>query len=418
MKKLPVIALILTLILSACGNNTDDSNTHNTASTALTNTMTQNERDKTSIGELSILDRELSGMPAETVYYDDYINFAVKNTDEFTAELDRINYKEYFEEQKPFPEFSSYDEFLESFTETFDGTTTMGIALPNPDPKNPAPRDENGFLITEDIFYPWEFNRTEIESIKGSTREITAYDEEMGLTFVVMVTLPPDFDDNKTYPALVMTDGVWNFGNAHYKLFNMMQSGETDDKILVSIGYDYVFNGADEFIRYDIFVEQQAAVLDFITNNLMPYLGESFNMDFADVALLGSSLGGVFTHYALFNSDKYENQPFSKYIIASPVLWRYDADIYDFNVTNSFGYFDRNKTLDKEVFICVGSDEDAEFIKTYGNDIFGGFDSTITGANALYERLEAQGANAEYKVYEDKGHSYYFSDLLLTLFTR
>jgi hypothetical protein len=122
----------------------------------------------------------------------------------------------------------------------------------------------------------------------------------------------------------------------------------------------------------------------------------------------------VFSHYALFNSDKYENQPFGKYVLSSPVLWRYGKEfgenVYQTNVVNHFGYFDRNESLDKEVHITVGSNEDNEFLSTYGSDIFGNFDSTITGAELLYERLKSHGVNVTYKVFQDKGHSDYVFD--------
>ena len=91
----------------------------------------------------------------------------------------------------------------------------------------------------------------------------------------------------------------------------------------------------------------------------MPYLGENYNIDYENSTLYGHSDGGVFTHYALFNSDRYENQPFGRYIIGSPAFW----GLYDttFNLDpegceTDYGYFDRHEVLDKKVFLCaVGS---------------------------------------------------------------
>lgn len=62
------------------------------------------------------------------------------------------------------------------------------------------------------------------------------------------MTLPPNFDTSKTYPMFVMTDGVWRFGD-HPALWNMMQDGEAEDVILVSIGYDFQLDGADNAVR-------------------------------------------------------------------------------------------------------------------------------------------------------------------------
>ena len=38
--------------------------------------------------------------------------------------------------------------------------------------------------------------------------EINIYDEELDVEFLVHVTLPPNYDDNKTYPVFFLTDGV------------------------------------------------------------------------------------------------------------------------------------------------------------------------------------------------------------------
>jgi predicted alpha/beta superfamily hydrolase len=424
MKKILTIITIMLLIaiLGNCSNTDEDGNSGGSGDgnsggnsvinsdgnsgskvTALSvNTMTQTEKEKASIGNLTILDRE----PSTTATYDDFISINAKNADELKSELDKINFKDYFESENPFPEFDTYDAWIDSFSDSFDGNTNVGIGLPNPNPQNPTPKDANGLPITNANF-DWEFDRTEIESIKDSTREISIHDEEMGMTFVVMLTLPPNFDESKAYPALVMTDGVWSFGSEHFALHKLMENGEAQDTMLISIGYDYSVNGADDSVRYGFFIEQQEEFLNFITDNLMPYIAENYKIDFSNSTFYGSSLGGVFSHYALFNSDKYENNPFGKYIIASPVLWRYGDDAY----ADDFGYFDRNKELDKEVYIAVGSNEDDEFVSTYGSDIFGGKDSTITGAESLHERLKSHNADVTYEVFEGKGHGEYLEEM-------
>jgi predicted alpha/beta superfamily hydrolase len=365
-------------MFSSCKNDVNNAE----PTTLSVNTMTENEKEKSSVKNLSILDRE----PATTAVYENFVSINARSKEELKSVLDKMNFKEYFESEKPFPEFDTYDAWVDSFWASFDGNTNVGINLP-----------------IETANLDWEFDRTEIESIKDSTREILIYDEELDLTFVVMLTLPPDFDKSKAYPSLVMTDGVWNFGNEHYALYQKMKDGEIQDTMLVSIGYDYAVNGADDTVRYGLFIEQQEKFLNFITDNLMPYIAENYLVDFSNSSFYGASLGGVFSHYALFNSDKYENQPFKRYVISSPVLWRYGKDVY----TNDFDYFERNKTLDKEVYITVGDDEDNEFISIYGEDVFGEFDSTIKGAQALSERLKEHNANVTYEVFAGYGHSNY-----------
>ena len=258
----------------------------------------------------------------------------------------------------------------------------------------------------------WEYNREEVEEIKDSVDEIYIYDEELQRSFTVHVTLPPDYDKEKTYPVFFLTDGIWRFGNCP-ALRKCMENGEAAPVILVSLYYSYDITDPDQGLRYEDLVINRSKLLDFITDNLMPYLCENYNIDCTDSTLYGHSDGGVFTHNALFNSDNYENQPFGHYIIGSPAFWglrhynEYEGisnDIY----MNDYGYFDRNKTLDKTVFLCAGSQEDPDYADNYRE----GDDTTLEGVAKLNERLEAHGAELTYKLY-DSHHYQYIPEMLV-----
>lgn len=255
----------------------------------------------------------------------------------------------------------------------------------------------------------WEIEHAATKEIADFVTEISIYDEELDTNFIVHVTLPPDFDPEKTYPAFVLTDGVWRFGN-HPALRKEMENGNAGDALLVSIGYDYSMNGMDDTNRKKYFCEKDKEFLDFITDNLMPYLGEQYNVDFSNSTLYGHSLGGTFAHYAIFNSDKYENQPFGNYIIGSPAFWSPGflsyADLSE--VKSEYGYFDRNDTLDKRIFICAGADEDPVYEEYYGDN-----DSTLEGVENLTKRLESYGfTNFECKLYPGSGHYEFIPEML------
>lgn len=255
----------------------------------------------------------------------------------------------------------------------------------------------------------WEIDHDATKEIADFVKEISIYDEELDTNFIVHVTLPPDYDSEKTYPAFVLTDGVWRFGN-HPALRKEMENGNAGDALLVSIGYDYSMNGMDDTNRKKYFCEKDKEFLDFITDNLMPYLGEQYNVDFSNSTLYGHSLGGTFAHYAVFNSDKYENQPFGNYIIGSPAFWSPGflpyADLSE--VKSEYGYFDRNDTLDKRIFICAGADEDPVYEEYYGDN-----DSTLEGVENLTKRLESYGfTNFECKLYPGSGHYEFIPEML------
>lgn len=259
----------------------------------------------------------------------------------------------------------------------------------------------------------WEYDRAAVEAIKDSIDEIGIYDEELNTEFLVHVTLPPNYDKEKTYPVFLLTDGVWRFGD-HTGLRNLMENGEAADVILVSLGYDYKTDGTNPFYRFTHLLQERDKLLDFVTDNLMPYLGENYRIDYANSSLYGHSNGGVFAHNALFHSDLYENQPFGNYIIGSPAFWGlYDED-FDLDpegCQSDYGYFDRNDALDKKVFLCGGSLEDPDYADSYK-----GHDTTLEGLAMLNGRLESHNAKVTYKLYES--HHYQFIPEMLTEFLK
>ncbi len=256
----------------------------------------------------------------------------------------------------------------------------------------------------------WEIDVDEVEKIAPYVKEYNIYDEQLDTNFVVHVTLPPDFDASETYPAYVLTDGVWRFNNCP-AMRQAMEDGKASDVILVSIGFDYSMDGMDDDNRKKYLCENCEGFLDFITDDLMPYLGEEYNIDFSDSTLYGHSLGGTFAHYAAFNSDKYENQPFKNYIIGSPAFWSPGFLPYTDGESfrHEYYYFDRNDSFDKHLFVCGGADEDPVYEEYYGEN-----DSTLTGIQHFMERLEGYGVkDAECKIYPDSEHYQFIPEMLV-----
>ena len=258
----------------------------------------------------------------------------------------------------------------------------------------------------------WEIkDREGVDHIADSVRELNLHDDETGIDFLAHIVLPPDYDENKSYPAFVLTDAVWRFGDTP-ALYKAMEEGKAQDVILVTLGLNYYMDSQDMGFRDQYLLFDCASLTDFITDNLMPYLGEQFKIDFANSSLYGHSDGGAFTHYAAFNSDKYENQPFRNYIIGSPALWGLhhpdeEGDITDYK--RDYDYFERNDTFTKNLFITAGKDEDPDYADSYEE----GEDTTLEGVNALKERLDEHGVTtAEVKLY-DSHHYQYIPEMLV-----
>ena len=260
-----------------------------------------------------------------------------------------------------------------------------------------------------------------VKKFTDDIREIKIYDEQLDTNFLVHVILPPDYDKNKEYPVFLMTDPAYWFKFIP-ELRQLISDGETDPLIFVTLGYDYDRNGAGEEERFDKFIVHQKEFLDFITNDLIQTVDVNYKVDESRSVFFGHSWGGLFSDYALFHSDDYDKQPFSNYIIGSAALWMYEKpefwneyipEGYDESIitehtacNRDYDYFERNETMNKNVFICAGGREGTSNIFAENGE------SLLNDAQALYERLQAHNVNAELKIYEDCYHNNYVEDML------
>lgn len=255
----------------------------------------------------------------------------------------------------------------------------------------------------------WQMDEGKVGAIKNNIHEYHFYDEELDRKFVVHVTLPPSYDPKNTYPALVMTDAVWRFQDVP-ALYEAMDRGEAKPQFLITIGFEYDVDGWDNEVRAGILCDQKKEFLDFITENMMPYLNETYTFDAEKSTLFGHSQGGVFTHYAAFNYDRYENKPFENYIIGSPTFWTpYFTKARDYEeYKTEYGFFDRQDSFDRNLLITAGDQEDQDYEEYYGEN-----DSTQEGVDHLKNRLDGYGIDS-YKVKIYNSHHYqYVPEMLL-----
>jgi len=373
-----LLCVLLMLVIVSCNKSGKPSK--------LMNTMTQRERDSISSGGIgSNIDYSLATIDA---FYNGNDFFVTAGINFYLKEI-----------------LKQLEEQLDEFQSKNGKTDRIGLSIPNPQ------------FDGQKLLDNWEWGTDEeITAIYEFVNEISVYDEEMDFTFIIHVTMPPNYDESKTYPMVLMTDGVWSFGGEHYARRRMMVDGKIEDVLLVSVGYAYEVDGTDSQVRGNVFCKNNKKFLDFLTDNLTPYLNEIYNIDFSRSAIYGASLGATFTHYAAFNSDKYDNQPFQFYIIGSPAFWS-PAFLYLAPNANNFkteySYFDRKKTFTKELFIVGGENEDPENAAYYTGESV----STLTGIDYLMNRLQQHGVTtAISKIYENGSHSDYLHDMFTDFF--
>ncbi|WP_051530429.1 alpha/beta hydrolase [Ruminococcus flavefaciens] len=263
-------------------------------------------------------------------------------------------------------------------------------------------------------YYFYDSDKSKLKKIKDSFRELTIYDEQLDQQFLVHITLPPNYDKDKEYPVVFITDSMYHLKKVP-DLWKVIDEGEAAPVIFVTLGYDY--DTREDLERFNKFILQDKEFLDFITDDLMKTISLNYKVDASRSVFFGHSFGGAFSHYALCNSDKYEYQPFANYIIGSPAFWGYyypDSEYFDnssiedpYAFQREFDYFDRNEKMDKNVFICAGGREAYIDLKNA--------DDLVTipeEAKLLHERLVSHGTNAELKIYEDCYHDNYLADML------
>lgn len=223
-------------------------------------------------------------------------------------------------------------------------------------------------------------------------QELTIYDAEIDDTFVVHISLPPSYDETKSYPLVVMTDGIWRLSD-HPELRPLMENGEIEDVILVSIGYP---NGYDYWtIRERDLVNHPDDFLYFIVDNLIPYLSETFSVSSENTTLTGHSLGGYFAFYALFYNDTIGLNTFENFYIGSPSPQAHTDGLFARN--HEERYYAESQSLPANVYITVGGDENHSFVDSIEQFVQQIQDRNYEGLHLTYEVIEGYSHETVFK---------------------
>lgn len=169
--------------------------------------------------------------------------------------------------------------------------------------------------------------------------------------------------------VLYLTDANGYFGLAVDLIRSMQLSRHLPPLLVVGIGYragaiaetipvrtrDLTPTSDPAFAR--LFPGQPAmggaaAMLAFITEELMPWAGENYSADPAAALYFGHSFGGLFGTYVLLR----EPAVFRSYIIASPSLWWDNDAIF----TLEERYAQEHDDLAATVYFGIGADETHE----------------------------------------------------------
>jgi predicted alpha/beta superfamily hydrolase len=208
-------------------------------------------------------------------------------------------------------------------------------------------------------------------------------------TFHIFISLPEDYrESEKQYPVLFVLDGDIAYGVAAGIARYLEVGGNIPKLIVVGIGYGSIDKNAGNKRNRDYKPMDTGGAerfLQFINEELIPYVDNNFRTVTDDRTIAGYSLGGLFALYSLFTQP----DTFNKYIVGSPYLLPENFIIFD--------YEKRAESILKDasanVFISVGSEASAE---KYFNPI----DELVT----ILQERDYSNIKLETKVFDGSTH--------------
>ena len=94
---------------------------------------------------------------------------------------------------------------------------------------------------------------------------------------------------------------------------------------------------------------QAAKYLDFIKEELLPFVEKRYAIDASKRTLVGHSAGGLFASYVLLN----HTEVFESYVILSPALFWNNKQLF----ADESRYASKQKDLKSRVYFATGSAE-------------------------------------------------------------
>jgi predicted alpha/beta superfamily hydrolase len=195
-------------------------------------------------------------------------------------------------------------------------------------------------------------------------------------TYELYISLPDGYaQSDSTYPVLYVTDANTYFGMMADMTRNLQWGGEMPETIIVGIGYPLSKLKTDE-VRWgkwlawrmrDYTPTQTAqmdkdfgiegiksgganAFLQFIEQELFPFIEQNYRTKSKDRTYAGFSLGGMFGLYTLFEKPAL----FQRYVLGSPSIWYDDKLVLQLEKK----YASLSKDLPAKVFLSAGSLEE------------------------------------------------------------
>ena len=177
--------------------------------------------------------------------------------------------------------------------------------------------------------------------------DVLSYDSENGRSYTAYVTLPLSYEvTEQSYPVLYVTDGDWYTLPTAMAAAQLAFGGEMPEVITVGIGYGGSAMDTMEQRERDLTPAGAPYFLQFMEEELIPDIEENYRADSAVRTLMGHSLGGDFSLYALFNAP----ETFGQIVASSPSCNKGCMALEE-------KYAEANESLPVRLFMSVGEHE-------------------------------------------------------------
>jgi len=205
------------------------------------------------------------------------------------------------------------------------------------------------------------------------------------------INLPEDyFKSDKTFPVVYLIDAQWDFPLVSALYGELYYDGFIPSTVVVGITWsgnnpDYDSLRARDFTPKTMNQPSKFGnaqnFLKSIKDEIIPFIEKNYRVS-SNRTLMGSSYGGLFTLYTLFNETKVFNQ----YVLTSPAI------LFDKGVINKYEkeYSENNSKLPVKLYMAIGSYEDTVLLQKFVDKI---------------KSRHYEGLNMQNDVIENKGHS-------------
>lgn len=209
------------------------------------------------------------------------------------------------------------------------------------------------------IFFSAYVSLAQEVRIQGTqTRQISS-SIVTGQEYQLQILLPAGYaDGNRDYPVVYLMDAQWDFPLMTALYGEQYYDGFMPAVIIVGVTWGGLRPNPDSLRARDYTPTPEGRLsqsggagsfLSFLKEELFPFIEKNYRADKHDRTLMGSSLGGLFTLYALFT------QPglFQRYVAASPAVGWDGEVLYQYEKK----YATIKSPPSAKLFMCAGGVE-------------------------------------------------------------